>query len=64
MLRLQALMQERGVTVAELARRVGASRHLVRLWVSGRVYPRAPYLYRIAQALDVTVDDLFERPKK
>jgi transcriptional regulator with XRE-family HTH domain len=56
--RLATLLEQRGVTQLELAARVGVTRAAMSRYVSGDREPRFVTLVRIAEALDVHVDDL------
>ena len=49
-----------GLTVAEVAARVGVSDGAVKSWEAGRRTPTAATLLRLADALGVTVDDLLD----
>ena len=57
--RLAALLAERNMTQLELAARIGVTRAAMSLYVSGEREPRLVTLVRIAEELDVNVDDLF-----
>ena len=56
--RLAALLAERNMTQLELAARMGVTRAAMRRYVSGEREPRLVTLVRIAEELDVNVDDL------
>lgn len=56
--RLQALLEERGMTQLELAARVGVTRAAMSRYVSGDREPRFVTLVRISEELDVRVEDL------
>ena len=56
--RLQALLEERGMTHLELAARVGVTRAAMSRYVSGDREPRFVTLVRISEELDVRVEDL------
>ena len=57
--RLAALLAERNMTQLELAARIGVTRAAMSRYVSGEREPRLVTLVRIAEELDVNVDDLF-----
>ena len=57
-LRLAALLAERNMTQLELAARIGVTRAAMSRYVSGEREPRLVTLVRIAEELDVNVDDL------
>lgn len=56
--RLEALLGERGMTQLELASRVGVTRAAMSRYVSGDREPRFVTLVRIAEELDVSVEEL------
>ena len=56
--RLTALLAERKMTQLELAARIGVTRAAMSRYVSGEREPRLVTLVRIAEELDVNVDDL------
>jgi transcriptional regulator with XRE-family HTH domain len=56
--RLASLLAQRGVTQLELAARVGVTRAAMSRYVSGDREPRFVTLVRIAEELDVHVDEL------
>lgn len=56
--RLEALLEERGMTQLELAARVGVTRAAMSRYCSGDREPRFVTLVRIAEELDVRVEDL------
>lgn len=50
--RLQQIMRIRGISQAELARKVGLSRGAISNYLSGRYEPKTEILYLLAKALD------------
>ena len=54
----EALLEERGMTQLELAARVGVTRAAMSRYCSGHREPRFVTLVRIAEELDVRVEDL------
>ena len=56
--RLASLLEQRGMTQSDLAARVGVTRAAMSRYVSGDREPRFVTLVRIAQELDVHVDEL------
>lgn len=56
--RLETLLKERGITQLELAARVGVTRAAMSRYVSGDREPRFATLLRIAQELEVDLDEL------
>jgi transcriptional regulator with XRE-family HTH domain len=47
-----------GMTQIDLAEQVGVREHTVQRWEAGAVRPSSEYLLRLAEALDVRVDEL------
>lgn len=56
--RVAAALRQSGLTKAELARRVEKPWRLVHAWVTGEKTPNSDSLRSLAEALDVTVDEL------
>lgn len=56
--RLAALLAEHNMTQLELAARIGVTRAAMSRYVSGEREPRFVTLVRIAEELDVHIDDL------
>jgi transcriptional regulator with XRE-family HTH domain len=56
--RLQARMDDRGLSQSELAARLSVDRVVVWGWVSGRNFPNRENLQKLARALGVKVSDL------
>ena len=56
--RLKELLQVKKMSQRELATRIGKSLNMVNLYVSNRVQPPIPILYRIAEILDIDVREL------
>jgi transcriptional regulator with XRE-family HTH domain len=55
---LAPMLHDRGISQAELARRIGASRSYVSQLMSGKIdEPALSVAYAIADALNMTVDD-------
>ena len=59
--RLRAIMAERGVTQAELARRLGVTRTCTNHWYWGVTEPNIEKLTRIRQILRCDWDELLGR---
>lgn len=55
---IRAWRRHRGLTQGELAKRVGRSQSFIAMVEKGDRQPAVPVLARIAQALDVDLDDL------
>ena len=60
---LGALRQKRGVSAAQLARTVGVTRQTIYAMEAGSYVPNTAVALRLAQALEVKVEDLFALPK-
>ena len=61
--RLAAYRAERGLRVAELARRIGVTPSLISQIERGQSRPSVSTLFALAQALDVPVDAFFREPE-
>lgn len=59
-LNLKKVIAERGVSVIDLAERVGVTRHTISAYNCGRSVPPEATLEKIASVLGVSVEDLFE----
>ena len=60
--RLDELLEERGMTLTELAERVGVTRQTVIAIEQGRYSPSLEMAFRIAHALGVPLDEVFQYP--
>lgn len=58
---LQAAMEQAGFSQTSLARRLDVSKEAVSKWLSGNKFPRPAKLLRLAQAVDLGLDDLVIR---
>lgn len=58
---LRGALAKRKMSQRALARKLGLNESNVCLWVRGKSFPRADQLPRIADALDVSLDELFGR---
>lgn len=58
-MRMKAARMERGLSQAELAERVGATRQTIGLIEAGRYNPSLKLCRAICRTLGVTLDDLF-----
>lgn len=56
--RLRDLLATRGMTQTALAGRLGVRPHHVCRWATGRMTPRATTIRKIADILNVTMNDL------
>ncbi len=61
---LGALRQKRGISAAQLARSVGVTRQTIYAMEAGSYIPNTAVALRLAQALEVKVEDLFALPKQ
>ncbi len=59
--RLKALQREAGLTNEQLARRIGTGLRNVQRWRAAEVAPRLDALIELADALEVSLDDLVGR---
>ena len=57
--RLRVLRAEKGWSQAELAERVRVSRNSINAIENGKFDPSLPLAFRIANAFDLTVEDIF-----
>lgn len=55
---IKEILQARKMSQRELTTRIGKSLNMVNLYVSNRVQPPIPILYRIAEILDIDVREL------
>lgn len=60
-LRIKEVIKEKGLTVQEVADKMGINRVGLSNHINGN--PSVEILQRIADALDVNITDLFEQPK-
>lgn len=63
---IKELRQEKGLTQAELANKIGVTQGAVYFWEKGINEPTAGYLIKMARVFSVSVDELlsFERDKE
>ncbi len=59
---MRALRSAQGLTQAELARRVGATRQTIIAIEQGRYSPSLEMAFQIAAVLDVTITEVFHHP--
>lgn len=59
-MRLYNARLSRDMTQSELAEKVGCSKATVSYWETGRTFPTAFYLKQIANALQISLDELFD----
>lgn len=53
-----------GLTVPQLAEKMGCTCSAIYFWEAGRYWPKAECLPQLAQALGCTIDDLFADPNE
>ena len=58
--RIRLLRAEKGWSQAELADRVGVSRNSINSVENGKFDPSLPLAFRIADAFDLTVEEVFD----
>lgn len=61
---LKDVRTERGLTQAELATQVGVSRKTINTVENGVFVPSTTLALRLAQFLEVSVEDLFQLPER
>ena len=59
--RIRLLRAEKGWSQAELADRVGVSRNSINSVENGKFDPSLPLAFRIADAFDLTVEEVFDK---
>lgn len=60
--RLKVLMADRGISVSELAEMTGVSRQTISSYLNSGALPALETSLRLANVLDVTVDQLVSAP--
>lgn len=55
---LERIRKERGLTQAQLAQKLDVNQSLIAKWESGKVQPRAATLAKLAETLEVAVEEL------
>lgn len=63
-LRLQRILYSKGMTQEDLAEKTGTSRTMINQYITGRVAPSFPKVYKICRAIDCSMDDLCYIPKE
>lgn len=61
---LRALREQRGLTQAELARRVGVSRQTLIAIEQGKYSPTLELAFQLCRELGVRIDDAFDYPEE
>lgn len=62
-MRVKELLKEKGITAKELAARLGMTETGLGIAISDKGNPPLKRLQEIADALDVSITDLFDEPK-
>lgn len=61
---LNPMRRRAGLTVPQLAEKMGCTCSAIYFWEAGRYWPKAECLPQLAQALGCTIDDLFTDPNE
>jgi len=61
---LRQIMRQKQIKTADLAKAVGVTESAILKWQAGRRIPRLPTAKKVASALGVTLDELFEEEQK
>ena len=61
---LNTMRRRAGLTVPQLAEKMGCTCSAIYFWEAGRYWPKAEYLPRIAEILGCTIDELFTDPNE
>ena len=56
--RIREVLNEKGISQTELAKRLGKGFNMINLYATNKVQPPVPVLYRIAEILNVDVRTL------
>lgn len=59
-IKIKAQRQAKNLTQAQLGKTLGVGASTVAMWEMGEAMPRAGKLAALAEALDCTIDELFE----
>ncbi|RBW69474.1 helix-turn-helix domain-containing protein [Bacillus taeanensis] len=62
--RIGEIIDQRGYKKRYIAEMMGISQNQLSNWVTGKSYPTAVKLFELAELLDCTVDDLYEKDDK
>ena len=57
-MKLKNLLKEKDINGAQLGRRLGVSRSLVSLWVTGKAVPTTKAVLKIAEELNMPVETI------
>lgn len=61
---LKTMRRRAGLTVPQLAEKMGCTCSAIYFWEAGRYWPKAECLPQLAQALGCTIDELFTDPNE
>jgi len=61
---LRRILDERKITVAELARLSGVPAKTIYHWLTGQQPRKIEHLFRLCDALNMSMEELYGRPKK
>ena len=61
---LNTMRRRAGLTVPQLAEKMGCTCSAIYFWEAGRYWPKAECLPQLAQALGCTIDELFADPSE
>lgn len=61
---LNTMRRRAGLTVPQLAEKMGCTCSAIYFWEAGRYWPKAECLPQLAQALGCSIDDLFADPNE
>ena len=64
MLGLNTMRRRAGLTVPQLAEKMGCTCSAIYFWEAGRYWPKAECLPRIAEILGCSIDELFADPSE
>ncbi|WP_300728172.1 helix-turn-helix domain-containing protein [uncultured Bacteroides sp.] len=62
MLRIKEIMRDKNITVQELADKMGVTSSCISRYINGN--PTVSTLYKIAEALEVSINDLFNEQEQ
>lgn len=61
---LNTMRRRAGLTVPQLAEKMGCTCSAIYFWEAGRYWPKTECLPQLAQALGCTIDELFADPNE
>lgn len=63
-LRLREILKERGLTVAQFSEMSGISQSNISNYMNGNISPTLETLYKISNALDIDITELFKKKEE